>query len=304
MSRLAARPDANKGGGCSLGGVHTTDEAAIEHALDEERAFVHTLGGYTVEIAGARLVTHERIAVPRFNFVQDVRVAPERQSGLFERALDHYFQRALRPEIRVRTPAPPHVDRSLRSLGFAPRPELHELLLSVGGNAPAAPGAPHVREAQAADLDTVVDFWVAIRERDEFRRSIETSWERPNPDEELTPLLAERDGRPVAAALVHTHRGLAGIHAVATQPAARGRGAATSLVAHALARTVPAGRPVAMHAETDRLARHLRGMGFQTARAYRVYELPAEAELAIPPAAPPAPPRWRPPRRVGTRDDR
>ena len=241
-------------------------------------------------------MTHERIAVPRFNFVQDVRVAPERQSGLFERALDHYFQRALRPEFRVRAPAPPHVDRTLRSLGFLPRTELHELMAAVGGPTESSVGVTSVREAEARDLDTVVDFWVGPRERDEFRRSIETSWERPNPDEELTPLLAERDGVAVAAALIHSHRGMAGIHAVATQPSARGRGAATALVASALARTIPAGRPVAIHAETERLARHLRGMGFQTIRAYRVYELAPDAELAIPTPGPPQPPRWRPPR--------
>lgn len=276
--------------------VRTSDDAAIEHALEEERAFVHTLGGYTMEIAGARLVTHERIAVPRFNFVQDVRVAPERQSGLFERVLDHYFQRALRPEFRVRTPAPPHVDRTLRSLGFLPREELHELMLTVAGPTESRTDTTVVREAQAADLDTVVDFWVGARERDEFRRSIEMSWERPNPDEELTPLLAERDGTAIAAALIHTHRGMAGIHAVATQPSARGKGAATTLVACALARSIPAGRPVAIHAETGRLARHLQGMGFQTARAYRVYELAPGAELSIPPPGPPSPPRWRPPR--------
>lgn len=277
----------------------TVDEALIEHALEEERAFVHALGGYTLETAGARLVTHERIAVPRFNFVQDVRVAPERQSGLFERALDHYFQRALRPDIRVRTPVPLHVDRTLRSLGFVPRLELHELMLTTAGRGPNVPETPAVREATAADLDTVVDFWVGAREREEFRRSVETGWERPNPDEELTPLLAEREGHAVAAALIHTFRGLAGIHAVATQPRARGRGAATTLVAQALVRSIPAGRPVAIHAESERLARHLRGMGFQPGRAYRVYELPASAELAIPPVGPAAPARWRPPRASG-----
>lgn len=255
-----------------------------------------------MEIAGARLVTHERIAVPRFNFVQDVRVAAERQSGLFERALDHYFQRALRPEIRVRSPVPPHVDRTVRSLGFTPRAELHEVMIAAAGNRDEPGGGPSVREAVGSDLETVVDFWVGPRERDEFRRSIETSWERPNPDEELVPLLAERDGRAVAAALIHSHRGMAGIHAVATQPAARGRGAATALVAHALARSIPAGRAVAIHSDADRLARHLRGMGFQTARAFRVYDLPASAALVIPPTGPPAPPRWRPPRRTARAD--
>ncbi|MCI4335729.1 MAG: GNAT family N-acetyltransferase [Thermoplasmata archaeon] len=274
------------------------EESRIEHALEEERAFIHTLGGYTFETAGARLVTHERIAVPRFNFIQDVRVSADRQSGFFERALDHYFQRALRPEVRARQPTLPHIDRTLTSLGFKLREEAHELLLATAVDPGTGPASPVVREARPSDLDVVVDFWVGARERDEFRRSVQVAWERPNPEEELVPLLADGARGPIAAALVHTHRGLTGVHAVATQPAARGQGAASALVRAALARSIPAGRLVAMHSDSPRLTARLRLLGFQTVRTYGVYELPRNAELALPTGGAMSPPRWRPPRRT------
>ncbi len=80
---------------------------AVEAALDAERQFVLTLGGFALEVAGATLVTHERIPAPRFNFVQVEGVGAERQAAFFERALDHYFQRALRPTFRLPEPTPP-----------------------------------------------------------------------------------------------------------------------------------------------------------------------------------------------------
>ncbi|HTT45035.1 MAG TPA: hypothetical protein VMH38_03340, partial [Thermoplasmata archaeon] len=76
-------------------------EPEVEAALATERQFVLTLGGFALELAGATLVTHEKLPVPRFNFVQELGVGRERQTTFFEHALDHYFQRALRPTFRV-----------------------------------------------------------------------------------------------------------------------------------------------------------------------------------------------------------
>jgi GNAT superfamily N-acetyltransferase len=276
--------------------VDLSAEAEVDRALEEERAFVATLGGYTLEIAGARLVTHERIPVPRFNFIQDVRVSAPRQSAFFERALDHYFQRALRPTVRVREPVAAHIDRGLTGYGFRARTELHELLVHRGRGGADRSSLVRVRRAREGEVDRVVAFWAAEREREELRRSVEVSWNFPNPDEELVPMLAEKDGQPVGAALVHGYRGVWAVHAVATQPEARGQGVASALVAEALASIVPGGAPVAMHAESRRLGRRLERLGFRPAGRSVVYDLPATAHLALPPVGPPGPPRWRPPR--------
>ncbi len=277
--------------------VTQSTPATIDLALEEERAFVESLGGYTLEIAGARLVTHERIPVPRFNFIQDVRVSAARQAAFFERALDHYFQRALRPTVRVAEPVEEHLDRGLRSFGFRPRAEPHCLLLARAPGRPRGNGTFALRRPEPEEVDLVVGFWAPEKEREELRRAVEVSWTRPNPGETLVPILAEREGRAVAAALVHVHRGISAVHAVATQPTSRGQGAATALVEAALTEVVPSGTPVAMHADSRRLVGRLESLGFAVVESHRAYDLPPEAALALPPLGPPGPPRWRPPRR-------
>jgi hypothetical protein len=273
----------------------------VAAALREERAFVAAFGGYSIEVAGGVLVTNERVPVPRFNFVQEVRVAPERQTAFFERALDHYFQRALRPTFRVEPPAPAHVDRALRRFGFLPRPEPRTLLVA-GKERPAAPapaptGAFSVREAGSDELDSACRFWVGVREQEEFRRALEVAWTHPNPGEQLAPWLAIEDGSPVAAALLYRWQGHPGIHSVATHSAARGRGAASALVTGMLdSLATPERFRTGIESDTDRLLRRLRRLGFSPVRAWTVYELPPNATLTMPDPGPPQPPRWRPPR--------
>ena len=272
------------------------DASLRGRARAEERAFVATLGGYALEIAGAHLVTHERIPVPRFNFVQGVRVAPSRQSAFFERALDHYFQRAIRPTFRVAVPVPAHLDSGLRSFGFVPRADLHALLLARARPRERPSGPARARVARDEDLDTVLAFWIPERDREELKRSVQVAWVHPNPDESMVPLLAERGSRRVAAALVHSSEGVFGIHAVATLPEARGQGVATALVGAALDDVIPEGAPVAMHSDSARLTRHLERLDFEVAETSRVYELPEGAELALPRVPPATKPLWRPPR--------
>ena len=273
-----------------------------DRALWEERAFIHALGGYTIEVAGAHLVTHERIPVPRFNFVQDVSVAAERQSAFFERMLDHYFQRALRPSVRVRRPVPAFLDRGLRAFAFRTEPAAHTLLAKVAENPTVSP-APlptrEVREAELSELDAVLGLWTHARERDEFRRSVEVAWQRPNPGETLRPVVAVEQGRPVGACLVHVYRDLVGVYAVTTAPESRGRGVATDLVRWAVGDSLRAERPVVLHTDDPRLALHLAPDGFTPLLEFQVYALPEDAELALPPPGPLGPPRWRPPRRSG-----
>ncbi|MGD0250420.1 MAG: GNAT family N-acetyltransferase [Thermoplasmata archaeon] len=270
-------------------------ELATEAALEGERQFVLTLGGFALEMAGATLVTHEKLPVPRFNFVQELGVGRERQTAFFERALDHYFQRALRPTFRVPLPAPDHVDAGLRRFGFRPRPAPLVLMLSTGEVPAASKGSVEVRVAVPAEVDLVTSFWVAERARAEFRSALEVAWVHPNPHERLVPLFASLSGRVVASAILYRYRFSVGIHAVATTPSARGQGAASDLVSFAL-REDPLGSGVrySIFADSPRLQARLEKLGFRAARAFQEYELPAGAQLALPPPGPPTPPRWRP----------
>ncbi|MGC2288840.1 MAG: GNAT family N-acetyltransferase [Thermoplasmata archaeon] len=274
----------------------------VDSALREERELVLSLGGYALELAGGVLVANERIPVPRFNFIQYVRLHRNRQSAFLERALDHYFQRALRPSIRAERPVPDFLDASLRHLGFRLTQHPWSLLLQRRPLRPhAAASAYEVRTATAEELPLLAGFWTGATEREEFLRALAVTLEHPNPEECLVPGVALRDGSPASAALLHSHGASVGIHGVVTQPSERGRGAATALVAGLL--NVPQARgragPVAMWSDNPRLDRRLGELGFEVAVRYSVYELPADAELAVSSPAPPAPPRWRPPSRRG-----
>lgn len=271
---------------------------AVEQALREERGLVLTLGGYAVEFAGGVLVANERIPVPRFNFVQWVRVHRRRQAAFLERALDHFFQRAIRPSIRVERPVPGFLDDSLGRLGFRPAAEPWSLLLR-DGPPPGPPAAPYeVRTARPEELPLVARFWTGDREREEFLRAISVALEHPNPDETLVPGVALRHGAPASAALLHTCGTTIGIHGVVTQPDVRGLGAATALVAGLLHATAAPGRArrTAMWSGSGRLESRLGNLGFSVAARYSVYELPPDARLELPATGPAGPPRWRPPR--------
>ena len=273
-------------------------ELDADAALDAERQFVLTLGGFAFEVAGAVLVTHEKLPVPRFNFVEVRGVGSERQTSFFEHALDHYFQRALRPTFRIPSPVAPHLDAGLRRFGFRPKTSPLVLLLSEGAVPSPRSKEVDVRTAAREDLNLVASFWTSERERPEFRTALDIAWAHPHPRERLTPLLASIEGEPVSAALVYRFRSSAGIHAVATRPSARGRGAASDLVAFAVHREVAGpGVRYSMFSDSERLERRLRSLGFLPVRSFVEYELPASAELALPSPGPPTGPRWRPPRR-------
>lgn len=262
-----------------------------------ERHFVLALGGFALQIAGATLVTHEHLGVPRFNFVEVHGVAPERQSAFFERALDHYFQRALRPSVRIPRPVPSHLDSGLRRFGFRARTAALTLLASGPAASSRSEPGVNVRAAARDELDLVASFWTSDRERPEFRAAIEVATAHPNPHETLTPVLAWQGSEAVSAALAYRRGATAGIFAVATRPPARGRGAASGLVDGIRNRSLagPADRYV-MLADSSRLVGRLERLGFAVVEEETEYELPADAELALPDPGPPSPPRWRPPR--------
>lgn len=272
-------------------------ERRVDAALDAERQFVLTLGGFSLEVAGASLVTHEKLPVPRFNFVQERGVGRERQTAFFEHALDHYFQRALRPTFRVPNPVAEHVDAGLRRFGFRAKDRPLVLMLSETGVPPETPLEAEVGAADHRELDIVASFWTAERERPEFRSALDIAWSHPHPNEQLVPLLARLGGDVVSAALVYRYRTVVGIHAVATRESARGRGAASALVKYArLHQVAGPAEEYSIFADSPRLERRLEGLGFQSARSFTEYELPRSAELSFPSPGPPTGPRWRPPR--------
>lgn len=271
---------------------------AAEPLVRLHRAFVVALGGYAVELAGGVLVTHERVPVGPFNFVDEVRVAPARQTAFFERALDHYFQRALRPTFRVDPPVPPHVDATLRRFGFRPTLEPRIILAARRGHTTDAHTAGvEVLEAGPDEVAKVAAFWTHEKERDEFLRSLEVAVSHPNPGERLVPLLGLRGDVPVAAALVFSRDGLSEIHAVSTRPDARGHGIATAVVAYAAASSATEGTDtVTIASATPRLSHRLEPIGFREVARTVEYELPLDTRLEMPDPGPPTPPRWRPPR--------
>jgi GNAT superfamily N-acetyltransferase len=270
----------------------------LEEVLREERELVLAFGGFAVEIPGAVLVTNERIPVPRFNFVQDVAVARDRLAGFFERALDHYFQRALRPDFHVLEPVPGYLAKALAQFEYRARVEPRSALLhprSVPISTPRHEFRIAVADAEA--FDEVVGFWSETREREELRRHLETVHHHANPDETLLPVLAYDGKEPVSAALLHGFRGTWGIHGVATQPGRRGQGAATAIVAESVYRIVPEdARAIVIWADQTRIRARLEGMGFHEVARFQVFELAAGAELHLPSVPGVSTPRWRPPR--------
>jgi len=280
-------------------GPATEDPA--EAMLVAEQYFIRSLGGFVLGIAGAELVTNERLPLPRFNYVQVHQVAPERRTAFFERALDHYFQRALRPTFRVSEPVPPHVDASLRSLGF--RQQSARLSLrSPAESLPSPSVSPFdVRPARETEFDAFLSLWTGERDRPELRSAIDVVWHHPNPDERLTPVVASQEGRVVSAGLLYEHLGVAGLHFIATRPGERGQGAASALVTGVFGSKGPGALPRGfLFADSPRLNARLATLGFGLLREFVIYELPPEAELALPSVGPPSPPRWRPPRGSGS----
>ncbi|MFZ1022843.1 MAG: hypothetical protein WAN87_01750, partial [Thermoplasmata archaeon] len=250
-------------------------DGAVRSAQEMERQFVLALGGFALEIPGATLVTHERIAVPRFNFAQEVVVGRERIAAFFERALDHYFQRALRPSFRVPLPVPKFLESALEQLGFRPSGSPLTLLLAANPLETGPVGELTIRSATADELDAVVSFWSAPNERDELRRAIDVAWHHPNPEESLIPWLAFQEEEPVSASLVYRYRRSTGIFAVSTRTEERGKGAATALVGEILrASGHPSEASIAIWSESPRLEHRLERLGFAAARRYAVFTLP------------------------------
>lgn len=271
----------------------------VDRRLGADRDYVLALGGFSLELAGASLVTHERIPVPTFNYIVVRGVGRERQAAFFERALDHYFQRALRPMVLLPPSAPPHIREGFERFGFRPAPArlgIYELARPVATGRSADPPT-EVREVGSGEIERVLSFWAAPPEREEFARSLRALLDHPNPSERLR-LYAATDGPEiVAVGALYTLEGSGTLHGVATRPGRRREGAAGAIVGAAIAATESSPTvSLGLITPEGEWTEGLRALGFERAGELERWELPATADLHLAPPGPPTPPRWRPPR--------
>ena len=260
----------------------------VARALELSRDFVAAFGGYSVEIPGAYLVVNEKVPVPRFNYVQDVVQAPGRVLAFIEKALEHYYQRALRPTIEVpRDVSQPALHRAIRAGGFTSRGASQDRRLLIWeGFPPDSPPPPaaspprRVLPVAEDDLESFVDLWTPRRYRDEILRYFDVILAHPNPSERLVPYEIREGERILGLAVFYENRGVRGLPVVATVPDARSRGLATMLVAEILRReTSEVSSPVSLWLEGPRTPGPLLRLGFQERAAYEVYALPEERPL-------------------------
>ena len=247
--------------------------------LREARALPLLFGGYAVEWPGGTLVVNERVPVSRFNFVQDVRLAPGRVLAFVEKALEHYYQRALHPVFELPDDLPqPGTVRALAEAGYLPqdRDRSREVLLREEGELPPPDPRYRVRPATEEDQITVLGFFDQPRYQMELHRYLEEDVFHPHPGERTVPYLAWRGDDPVAVALFHEEGTIRGIHAVATVPPYRGQGAASGLVTEILrAESRPPSRRWVLVREGVGVPAPLRPLGFQCALSFGTYGLPA-----------------------------
>jgi ribosomal protein S18 acetylase RimI-like enzyme len=266
--------------------------------LRAHEAFVVALGGSVLEIAGARLVLHERVPAPTFNYIVLGAIGPGRQAAFFERALDHFFQRAVRPAVVAPTPLARHLEEGLHRFGFRAEADPLRVLQAVGSPPAAPPPASlSVAELAAGEIRRILPFWAESQESEELGRSFEVLVHHPNPGESTRAWIVSEEGRDLASAIAYGNGPLWGLHGIGTVSGARGRGAASAVVRAALAAVRPStAAPLTTLARGDRALASLERLGFSATATLAEYRLPKEAELHLPALGPPAPPRWRPPR--------
>ncbi len=246
--------------------------------LREDRALALLFGGYAVEWPGGTLVVNERVPAGRFNFVQDVRLGPGRILAFVEKALEHYYQRALRPTFELPPDPPqPGTVRALAEAGYLPLGphRSRTLLLREGGELPPSDARYRVRPASEEEHGTFLGFLAEPRYQMELNRYLEEDVFHPHPGEGTVPYLAWRGTDPVAVALFHEAGPVRGIHIVATDPRYRGQRAASTLVTEVLrAEAGSSPGPCALFREGPGVPRPLRELGFRDVLSFETYGLP------------------------------
>lgn len=260
----------------------TPREALGALLLREERAFCELFGGYAVELPGAVLVVNEKVPVPRFNWVQNVRCADGRVAALLEQALQHYYQRALRPTFELPVDLPQaHLARGLLGQGYHDRGASRRRHLLVWEGAPrprsaSSSGGLQVEPLEEEHFGQLVDLLAEERFKEELHRYLVTATTSPNPGERTVPYWARDPEGPVSFGLYHRQGPVSALFGVGTVPARRGAGAATALVAGVLEREKVDG-PLLVASEGAHPPAPLLKLGFELWGSYEVYALTDEA---------------------------
>ncbi|MGI0129712.1 MAG: hypothetical protein ACREEC_06140, partial [Thermoplasmata archaeon] len=225
-------------------------------------------------------------------------VGSQRQASFFERALDHYFQRALRPRVLLRSPAPRHLDEGFRRFGFRRVRERVRLMSSSQSSGLSVGSSPvDVVAPPPEEVGRVLPFWASASEQAEISMALDVLAFHPNPSEQFVPLVASRDGRDVASAIAYSDGRVAGFHEAASDASELGRETTAELLLHAARLLLPPKPPtLGVWVRDAALVDRLQRIGFEPVGERIEYELPLDVELDFPRPGPPTPPRWRPPR--------
>ena len=141
---------------------------------------------------------------------------------------------------------PGDIDRALEDRGYV----TFEPTLVMTAALDAPPDAPHGRgrpadlEMTAPMLEAFVEIVGSMRGSPPSQRAAHLERMAQSPLD-LRPLVARRDGRPVASGVLSVEGDVAGLFDIVTEPAHRGQGIGTEVVAALLARAWERGARVA-----------------------------------------------------------
>ena len=145
-----------------------------------------------------------------------------------------WFAEVDRPcHVTVRLPqATPALLEGLAQRGYAPRSS--DVYLARPLERPPQSASNVVRQATAADLDTVFDLWLADQPEPPPTRSVRQRRRAAHLDARFTMFLAQQDGRDVAMATTFYAGDLAWFGNANTLADSRGRGLQRHLLEHRL----------------------------------------------------------------------
>lgn len=203
----------------------------------------------------------------------------EKVEPLIDRICAHYEHRRV-PYIWIVHPSskPSNLSNLLEQRGLVLAEVIPGMTMDLNDLPPREAFSPNVIVQEAT---TKADFLAAqeliawrwdVPDKDrQQHRDLALSFRVGEPGTGLRCWVAHLDGKPVSKVLLHLHKGVAGIHGVATKPEARGRGLARALALEALNTARDSGYTIAM-LHSSVMARSLyEKIGFRQVSEFRVY---------------------------------
>lgn len=171
----------------------------------------------------------------------------------------------------------PAVEREAEALGLIP--EITRPAMAIGLEGFSSPLPPRRVELREVTSDADLDAFVRVQSEGSTFEPATAKALFPVQvlaDPDLRATVAQLDGEPVAAALVHLDERAAGLYWVVTLPWARGRGIGAALVGRALADAAPTSDFAWL--QTSRLGRPVyERLGFVPAGDWVVWRRPSSA---------------------------